>query len=187
MIYSPRFTVVLDANVIYPAPIRDLLLNLADLEIFSPKWSELIQDEWIRNLLKNRPELSKAKLLRTVNMMNAAFPDAEVYGFEELIDELELPDPNDRHVLAVGIKCKADAIITFNKKDFPRQYLSQFNIEVYDPDKFLNLLNNLSPATVNRALENQLNSLKNPPMTKIELIETLVKCNLKVAIKLFEK
>jgi len=120
-------------------------------------------------------------------MMNSAFPDAEVFGFEELIDQLEFPDSNDRHVLAVGIKCKADAIITFNKKDFPPQYLSQFNIEVYDPDKFLNLLNNLSPSTVKRAFKNQLKSLKNPPMTIIELIEKLAKCNLKTAHKLFEK
>lgn len=185
MIYSLGFATVLDANVIYPAPIRDLLLNLADLELFSPKWSELIQDEWIRNLLKNRTDLSKAKLLRTANMMNAAFPDAEVGGFEVLIDQLELPDPNDRHVLAVGIKCNADAIITFNKKDFPRKILNQFNIEVYDPDEFLNLLNDLSPSRVKKAFDNQLDSLKNPPMTKIELIETLVNCNLRTAVKLF--
>lgn len=103
MIHSPRFTAVLDANVIYPAPVRDLILNIADLEVLSPKWSEIIQDEWLRNLLKNRPDLSKSKLLKTVQIMNQAFPDAEVHGFEELIEELELPDSNDRHVLAVGI------------------------------------------------------------------------------------
>ncbi len=83
MIHSPRFTAVLDANVIYPAPIRDLLLNLADLEIFSPKWSEIIHEEWIRNLLINRTDLSKPTLMRTVKIMNSAFPDAVVHGFEE--------------------------------------------------------------------------------------------------------
>ena len=121
MIHSPQFIVVLDANVIYPAPIRDLLLNLAALEIFSPKWSEIIQEEWIRNLLENRPDLSKKKLSRTVHLMNEAFPDAEVHDFEELIDQLELPDLNDRHLLAAAIHCKADAIITFNGKDFPEE------------------------------------------------------------------
>ena len=108
MIYSPRFTVILDACVLYPAPIRDNLLNLADLEIFSPKWSEIIQEEWIRNLLKNRTDLSKAKLGRTIQAMNVAFPDAEVHSFEEMIGLIELPDSGDRHVLAAGIKCKAD-------------------------------------------------------------------------------
>jgi hypothetical protein len=65
MIYSPRFTAILDACVLYPAPIRDILLNLADLEIYAPKWSEIIQEEWIKNLLENRPDLSKRKLQRT--------------------------------------------------------------------------------------------------------------------------
>ena len=64
MIYSPGFTAVLDACVLYPAPIRDILLNLADLDIYSPKWSEIIQEEWIRNLLENRPDLSKPKMLQ---------------------------------------------------------------------------------------------------------------------------
>lgn len=105
MIYSPRFTVLLDACVLYPAPIRDILLNLADLGIYSPKWSEIIQEEWIRNLLENRPDLSKLKLRRTVQVMNAAFPDAQVHSFEELIDLLELPDLGDRHVLAAAITC----------------------------------------------------------------------------------
>ena len=186
MIHSPRFTAVLDANVIYPAPIRDLLLNLADLEIFLPKWSEIIHEEWIRNLLINRSDLSKSKLMRTVKIMNSAFPDAEVHGFEEMIDKLELPDLDDRHVLAVAIQCKADAIITFNLKDFPAKYVKQFNIEVYSPDKFLNLLHKLSPETVKKAFLNQLDSLRNPPKSKDELVETLVNCNLKSASKIFK-
>ncbi len=186
MIYSPRFTAVLDANVLYPAPVRDLFLNLADLEIFSPKWSQLIHEEWIRNLLINRTDLSKPKLMRTVKIMNSVFPNAEVYGFEELIDGLKLPDVDDNHVLAVAIHCKADAIITFNQKDFPSKYVREFNIDVYTPDKFLNLLHKINPEIVNNAFQNQLASLKNPPRTKEELVETLVNCNLKSAKKLFK-
>jgi predicted nucleic acid-binding protein len=185
MIYSARFTVILDACVLYPAPIRDILLNLADLEIYSPKWSEIIQEEWIRNLLENRADLSKRKLRRTAQAMNTAFPDAEVHSFEELIDLIELPDSGDRHVLAAGIKCKADAIITFNTKDFPRENLDQYNIEVYTPDQFVNLLNKLNPLVVKQAFENQLASLKNPPVSKEKLIKTLGKCGLKDASKLF--
>jgi predicted nucleic acid-binding protein len=187
MIYSPRFTAILDACVLYPAPIRDILLNLADLEIYSPKWSEIIQEEWIRNLLKNRPDLDKPKLRKTAQAMNAAFPDAEVHSFEELIDLIELPDSDDRHVLAAGIKCKADAIITFNTKDFPRENLDQYNIEVYTPDKFVNLLHTLNPSIVKQAFENQLKSLKNPPMPKEKLIEILEKHGLKNASELFMK
>jgi predicted nucleic acid-binding protein len=185
MIYSPRFSLVLDACVLYPAPIRDLLLNLADLEIYSPKWSEIIQEEWIRNLLKNRPDLTRQKLQKTAQVMNAAFPDAEVHSFEELIDLIELPDLGDRHVLAAGIKCKADGIITFNTKDFPRENLDQYNIEVYTPDEFIHLLNELNPSIVNQAFENQLASLKNPPVSTEKLISVLEKCGLNRASKLF--
>lgn len=185
MIYSSRFTVLLDACVLYPAPIRDILLNLADLEIYSPKWSEIIHEEWTRNLLKNRPDLSKQKLRRTVQAMNAAFPDAEVHSFEELIDLLELPDLGDRHVLAAGIKCKADAIITFNTKDFPRENLDQYHIDVYTPDEFICLLNELNPSIVKQAFENQLTSLRNPPLPREKLISVLEKCGLRSASKLF--
>ncbi len=184
MIHSPQFTAVLDANVIYPAPIRDLLLNLADLEVFSPKWSEIIHDEWIRNLLKNRSDLSRSKLERTVKLMNTAFPDAEVYGFEELIEELNLPDLDDRHVLAVAIHSKADAIITFNQKDFPSKALKDFNIEIYTPNKFLKLVHKISPELINEAFDNQHASLINPPRTKEDLIRTLINCNIKSMRKL---
>lgn len=117
--------------------------------------------------------------------MNAAFPDAEVHSFEELIDLLELPDLGDRHVLAAGIRCKADAIITFNTKDFPRENLDQYNLEVYTPDQFVYLLNELNPALVKQAFENQLASLKSPPVSKEKLISILEKCGLRNAAKLF--
>lgn len=88
MIHSPRFTVVLDACVLYPAPIRDILLSLAAEGLFKAKWSDMIQDEWLRNLLKNRTDLKKEQLNQTVNTMNLAFPDANVENFKELIPSL---------------------------------------------------------------------------------------------------
>ena len=180
------YTVVLDANVIYPAPIRDLLLNLADLDLFYPKWSALIHEEWIRSLLANRPDLSRHKLLRTKQLMNNAFPDAEVREFEIHIPALDLPDPNDRHILAVALQCQADAIITFNTKDFPATYLAQFDVEVYDPDRFLSLLHQFSPNTIQRAFQNQWHALKNPPVSKARLIETLTKGGLPSIQKLID-
>jgi hypothetical protein len=117
--------------------------------------------------------------------MNAAFPDAEVHSFEELIDLLELPDLGDRHVLAAGIKCKADGVITFNTKDFPRENLDQYNIAVYTPDEFVYLLHGLNPSMVKQAFENQLASLKSPPVSTEKLISILEKCGLRNASKLF--
>ncbi len=91
MIHSPKFVALLDACVLYPAPIRDLLLNLADVELYTPKWTDQIHQEWTRNLLLNRPELKATQLERTTQAMNKAFPDANVVRYEALIDSLTLP------------------------------------------------------------------------------------------------
>jgi len=95
MIYSARFTAVLDACVLYPAPIRDILLHLAGLELYTPKWTDLIHDEWKRNLLINRRDLSDFQLDRTTKEMEKAFPNARVERYESLIASLHLPDEND--------------------------------------------------------------------------------------------
>ncbi len=93
-----RFIVVLDACVLYPAPLRDLLLRLATTGLFSAKWSEQIHDEWTRNLIANRPKIEK-QVLKTRIMMDDAVPDALVTGYENLIDGLSLPDADDRMCL----------------------------------------------------------------------------------------
>lgn len=103
---------LLDANVLYPAPIRDLLLHLADAGLYLPKWTELIHDEWIQNLLINRPELQLHNLTITKRAMNLAFPDADVKGFHKHIKKLQLPDVDDRHVLAAAIQAKVDFLVT---------------------------------------------------------------------------
>ncbi|MBX2920911.1 MAG: hypothetical protein KF746_01865 [Chitinophagaceae bacterium] len=67
-------TALLDANTLYPAPVRDILLHLADIGLFAPKWTEQIHDEWIQNLLTNRPDLNLKNLNATRQAMNLAFP-----------------------------------------------------------------------------------------------------------------
>ena len=74
---------MLDANVLYPAPLRDYLLHLAGVELYKPKWTKAIQEEWVRNLLENRPDLKKENLVNTRDAMNAAFPDANIFNYEE--------------------------------------------------------------------------------------------------------
>ena len=97
--------------------------------LFRARWSEQIHDEWKRNLLKNRPDLTADMLGRTALLMDRAIPDGLVRDFEGLIDGLSLPDPGDRHVLAAAIRCDASVIVTFNQKDFPDDRLSPFGIE----------------------------------------------------------
>ena len=115
---SARYTAILDANVLYPQLIRDTLLSLAVERLYHARWSATIHAEWTRNLAKDRPELA-AKLPLVVERMNASVPDCLVTNYEKLANSIELPDPDDRHVVAAAIVGHADAIVTFNTKDFP--------------------------------------------------------------------
>lgn len=98
------FVVIYDACVLYPAPLRDLLVRLASTGIVRARWSELILDECFRSILAQRPDLKPESLRRTRELMKEAVPDCIVTGFEPLVNGLELPDPDDRHVLAAAIR-----------------------------------------------------------------------------------
>jgi predicted nucleic acid-binding protein len=160
-----NFTALFDACVLYPAPLRDFLMQLAVTDLFRAKWTEQIHDEWIRNLLKNRTDLSEERLERTKNLMNRHVRDCLVAGYEDLIPSLKLPDENDCHVLAAAICGGADVIVTFNLSDFPDKTLGQYGIKAQHPDKFITHLIDLAPSLVCEAAKRQRMSLKNPPQT----------------------
>ncbi|MGZ8152430.1 MAG: PIN domain-containing protein [Methylovulum sp.] len=131
-----KFSVIYDACVLYPAPVRDLLMQLALTDLFKARWTDQIHDEWIEALLR-RDKYDRKILERTRDLMDASVRDAKVSGYEELINALVLPDPEDRHVLAAAIKAGANAIVTFNLKDFPGDVLSIYGIEAIHPDEFV--------------------------------------------------
>lgn len=131
------YTALLDANVLYPAPIRDLLLQLAVSDVFRAKWTADIHDEWTRSLLRNEPHRDPARIARTRAMMDQSTRDCLVEGYHALIPSLSLPDPDDRHVLAAAIVGKCGCIVTQNLKDFPAEALRPFGIESQHPDEFL--------------------------------------------------
>jgi predicted nucleic acid-binding protein len=178
MISSSRFVAMLDACILYPAPIRDLLLNFAAEGLFLPKWTDQIHDEWTRNLLKNRPELSIDQLQRTVDAMSRAFPDAKVSNYTTLIKSIKLPDEDDRHILAAAIRCKADLIVTANLKDFPKECLVEFSMEAQHPDEFINNIIGLNPETSLKAFLKQVSYLKNPPLTAFQVLDNFKKVGL---------
>ena len=120
-------TASFDACVLYPAPLRDLLMRLATTDLFRARWSAAIHDEWTNTVLATRPEL-KVQLARTRKLIDAHAMDALVTGYEPLIGTLHLPDPDDRHVLAAAITARADLIVTKNLKDFPAARLAPFGI-----------------------------------------------------------
>jgi predicted nucleic acid-binding protein len=167
-----RYTVVFDACVLYPAPLRDFLLRLSTTGLFAAKWTEQIHEEWMRNVLKNRPELEE-KLPRTRELMNRAVPDSLVTGHETVIENLVLPDLDDRHILAAAIRSGAQAIITFNLKDFPDKNLVQYGIEAMHPDAFIEYQLDLHQGTVITIAKQHRAALLNPPKTADQYIETL--------------
>jgi predicted nucleic acid-binding protein len=167
------FTAFFDANVLYPASLRNLLMRLALTGLFQAKWSADVHEEWIRNVLHDRPDLSREKLERTRFLMDLHATDALVTGYESLIPGLELPDPEDRHVLAAAIRGRADVIVTVNLRDFPRKIIGAFGIEAQHPDEFVIHLLHLAPGLVVVAAQEHRESLKNPAKTIQQYLKTL--------------
>ena len=167
-----RFTVLFDACVLYPAPLRDLLLRLAETDLFRAKWTAQIHDEWMRNVVANRPDLAD-KLPRTRELMDTNIRDCLVTGYETLIPALTLPDPDDRHVLAAAIASGADLIVTYNLRDFPEERLSPFGIEALHPDDFVVCQIDLAAPLVCATVKRHREELRRPPKTVAEYLATL--------------
>lgn len=167
------FTALYDACVLYPAPLRDLLMEIALTDLFRAKWSHMIHDEWMQAILKNRPDLSIDNLKRTRDLMDANVRDCLVEHFEDLIPALKLPDPKDNHVLAAAIRGRADVIVTYNLKDFPETIVGGYGIAAQHPDEFLTHLLDLAPGNVCAAAKTHRKRLGNPGKNVEQYLEAL--------------
>jgi predicted nucleic acid-binding protein len=170
--------VLYDACVLYPAPLRDLLLHLATTDLFHAKWSDAIHEEWIRNVLADRPDLTRTQLNRTRNLMNMHVRDCLVSDYERIIPTLSLPDPNDCHVLAAAIKASASIIVTYNLKDFPTEIISKHEIEAQHPDEFIASLLDIASGVVCSAVKTLRSNLKNPSINTENYLNILEKQSL---------
>lgn len=170
--------VVYDANVLYPFTVRDILIQLATTEVFKARWSEEVNDEWIRNLLVNSPNLDAMKVKEIAKKMGEAVRDCLIEGYENLIPSIQLPDPDDRHVVAAAIKARADLIVTFNLKDFPQSALADFQIEAVHPDNFILDVADLAPRETLLAAQLCWKRRGKPPLTWDEFLRSLERANL---------
>jgi PIN domain len=178
MARSATYSALLDACVLYPAPVRDALLSLASSGLFHAKWSAEIESEWVENLLANRADLTRAQLEITCRSMCGAIPDCLIEHYDKLIPLIELPDRKDRHVVAAAIKAHVDAIVTYNLKDFPPQVLERYDIEAIHPDDFILNQLELAERVALTAIKAMRARLKNPPRTAEEFISKLEACQL---------
>jgi hypothetical protein len=165
---------VLDAFVLYPPSLRDILMRLGTSGVYAPRWTKAIQDEWARNVLADNQNVSPAQLQRTTVLMELANPGSLVEGYESHAPILSLPDPDDRHVLAAAIHASASHIVTYNLSDFPDSTLGLYGIEAIHPDLCMNALFQDDPAPFLSAVRRQRAALKNPPKSPQEYIDTMM-------------
>lgn len=176
MIHSVRFTAVLDTNVVYPVISRDLLLWFAHYDLYTPKWSKQIFKEWRRVMVEKGIPDEDAD--NRIQRANDAFPDALVTNYERLIQQLELPDEDDRHILAAAIKTNANLIVTNNLKDFPEAYLQSFGLSAKNADDFLTDVIDLNQKQALDAFKEMVLNKRNPPLDEYEVLTQLRKIGL---------
>ena len=164
---------LLDANTLYSAVLRDVLVTLATFGIYEAHWSDQIHEEWMRNLALNRPDMARSDMERTRRLMEKHVPNASVSNYEHWIEKLTLPDADDRHVLAAAIQSRCSVIVTSNLKDFPRLELDGWGIIARNPDDFLASLWPQSSTDVLAALANQRARLRNPALEAPQFLANL--------------
>jgi predicted nucleic acid-binding protein len=171
--------VVLDANVLWPMILRDSLLRLATpaIGLYEPLWSEEILGEMTRSIVE-AGKSSRERMDRTVRLMNETFPDSRLDLNDEAFTGLELPDPDDVHVLAAARESGAHYIVTFNVKHFPGEDCDAIGVEVLTPDQFLMALYRTSPEDVLDTLAQQVALYRQPPRTFKELLEAFAQIGL---------
>lgn len=105
--------------------------------------------------------------------MNAAVRDCLVTGYAHRIEDLILPDPDDRHVLAAALAAQAQVIVTYNLRDFPTSALQPHQLVAQHPDAFLLRIIALNPLVVRATVETHQQALQKPPKTPAEYLATL--------------
>jgi predicted nucleic acid-binding protein len=177
-------TAFLDANVLYPALVRNVLMHFAVRWLFRPLWSEAVHAEWMAAIRRDHPDLTTRQIERTKRLMNEHVRDATVTGYEKLIPGLSLPDANDRHVLAAAIHGGAGIIVTWNLKDFPVKALRPHGIVAQSPDTFLAALVERHEDDATAALRNLRLQLKSPPYSVPDLLAGLERQKLATTVAL---
>jgi hypothetical protein len=172
MAFEPSIA-VFDACILYPFHLRNVVVQAAVDRLVEARWTDAIQEEWIRNLAADAPAIPIERLQVTRRLMNDALPTATVTGYEEHIREVTLPDPNDRHVVAAGITAKALLILTWNSRHFPASELKKFGLRKMTPDAFLHGLFDEIPDLVIGSLAHARRNLSKTRVSAPDFISIL--------------
>ncbi len=170
---STRPVVIYDANVLFPAQLRDLLIRFAVAGLVRAHWTDEIHSEWIRNVQNTYPDIPPAQLARTRRLMEKALPAARVTGYQRHVAKISLPDPDDLHVLAAAIEADADHIVTFNLSDFPQADLASQGVSAIHPDVLGTALIEKNVDEVLGVVRRHRRSLRRPPKSCLEYLRML--------------
>jgi predicted nucleic acid-binding protein len=166
---------VLDACVLYPAALRDLMMRMTVAGLIDARWTSAIHEEWINALLRERSDLKRFDLDRIRDLMDCHAEGCLVIDYDRHIPGLNLPDPDDRHVVAAAIEADADWIVTWNLRDFPQSTLRNFGLSAITPDQLLLQLLEKRESETRRVIKETRLSLKNPEKSAQEYLVTLRK------------
>jgi hypothetical protein len=170
------YAAMLDACVLVPNALCDSLLRLAEAGFYRPLWSDRVLDEVFDAVCRIHPEIDPARIRHRLDSMSAAFTDARVTGWEALAAGLDLPDADDRHVLAAAIAGGGQSLVTFNLKDFPVESMATTGIEVRHPDEFLLDQLDLLPSVALEVLVRQADDMHKPTTDLAGLLNRLERC-----------
>lgn len=144
---------LLDANVLFPTILREILTDLAGAGLFVPLWSPRILAEWRGAAARLGPD-HDAVAGAEIALLRNRFPAAEMPDDGTRAIDLNFPDPADRHVVEAALAGRADLIVTANLRDFPRPLMAGLGLRALHPDAFL--LDHLAdhPQAVKTAIQN---------------------------------
>ncbi|MCL2714112.1 MAG: PIN domain-containing protein [Alphaproteobacteria bacterium] len=170
--FSP-VVAVYDACILYPFHLRNIVVQAAVNGLVDARWTDAIHDEWMRNLLANAPDIPALRLEAMKRLMNDAVRDATVLGYERHIQVVNLPDADDRHVVAAAIQAGASVIVTWNLRDFPAFELGKFGLVGQSPDVFLANLYERAPEMLVESLAKARSNLRRTRVSAAEFIDIL--------------
>jgi len=172
MAFEPS-VVIFDACILYPFHLRNIVVQVAVDRLVDARWTDEIHDEWIRNLVANRPAIPIERLQITRRLMNDALPGAMVVGYQRHILAVTLPDPDDRHVVAAGIASGATIVLTWNLRDFPAREMKKHGLRTQTPDAFLVELCDHAPDLILASLANARRNLSKTRVSASDFINIL--------------
>lgn len=164
--------VLLDANVLVNAQVRNLFLTAAEFELIQVYWSDEILTE-TRRVLLDRLDRTRQEADRFLDAIRTFFPTASIDGYSNRIDAYELPDIDDRHVLAAAVQGRCDIIATFNTQDFPDQACEPLGVTALAPDGVVTLLDESHGVRLASVIEAMSRRLTRPHHTPAELVHSL--------------